>query len=236
MSGYCPNHGPYDGASCPYPPPHGDEGRRPENPSPLDDEAPTDMNDYGRRAYDSGDVPTEIPAGHRRGVFLDEGEEETEYGQGGYDLDKTELVNPVTETLAILWVKEGRRRGRTYPIRHGTVVGRKEGDLILDDPKVSGMHAKFNMEGDNFVVWDFGSSNGTFVNGKRIREATVLEENDQVKIGDTVFVVKLLEPRPKRRPATRKPTAKKTAAAKPAPKKAATRRPAAKKPTPKKAA
>ena len=79
------------------------------------------------------------------------------------------------------------------------IVGRKEGGLIIDDPKVSSMHAKFTMEGDNFVVWDFGSSNGTYVNGKKIREATVLEENDLVKIGDTVFVVKLLNPRAKRK-------------------------------------
>ena len=87
--------------------------------------------------------------------------------------------------------------------------------MILDDPKVSSMHAKFNMEDDDFVVWDFGSSNGTYVNGKKIREATVLEENDLVKIGDTVFVVKLLEPRPKRRrSSTRKSTTKKPASKK----------------------
>jgi pSer/pThr/pTyr-binding forkhead associated (FHA) protein len=79
------------------------------------------------------------------------------------------------------------------------VIGRKEGDLILDDPKVSGSHAKFTMEKDDFVIWDFGSSNGTYVNGKKIREATILEENDVIKIGDTIFVIKLLESRPKRK-------------------------------------
>ncbi len=217
MSGHCPNHGPYDGASCPFPPPHGTEGR-PENPS-LDDDAPTDLGDRG--GYDnSGEEPTEIPGGGRRGRFLDEDEQETEYGRGRYnELDVTELENPNVVTLAMLWVKEGYKRGRTYPVKHGTVVGRKEGNLILDDPKVSSMHAKFNMEGDRFVVWDFGSVNGTFVNGKRIREATVLEENDLVKIGDTVFVVKLLEPRLKKKvvaaaPKSRKPAAKKPAAGK----------------------
>lgn len=221
MSGHCPNHGPYDGDVCPYAPPHGDEGR-PGNPS-LDDEAPTDFGDHrGRGRYDnSGEEPTEIPGGGKRGRFLDEDEEETDYGRGRHDeLDVTELESPNVVTLAMLWVKEGRRRGRTYPIKHGTVVGRKEGDLILDDPKVSGMHAKFNMEGDNFVVWDFGSVNGTYVNGKRIREATILEENDLVKIGETVFVVKLLEPRIRkkvvntvsksRKPASKKPAGKRS--------------------------
>lgn len=215
MSGHCPNHGPYEGEACPYPPPHGNEGR-PENPS-LDDDAPTDLGDHRGAGYDiSGEEPTEIPGGGRRGRFLDDDEEETDYGRGRYDeLDVTELESPTVVTLAMLWVKEGRRRGRTYPIKHGTVVGRKEGDLILDDPKVSGMHAKFNMEGDNFVVWDFGSANGTLVNGKKIREATILEENDLVKIGETIFVVKLLEPRQRKKTASsssksRKPAKKRT--------------------------
>jgi hypothetical protein len=218
MSGFCPNHGPYDGDACPFPPPHGNIGGRPVNPSPLDDDdIPTEPpGGYGRPAYDSGEEPTEIPGGQRRSDFFNEDEEPTEYGHGSYDdLDVTELEAPPTVTLALLWVKEGRRRGRTYPIKHGMIVGRKEGDMILDDPKVSSMHAKFNMEDDDFVVWDFGSSNGTYVNGKKIREATVLEENDLVKIGDTVFVVKLLEPRPKRRrSSTRKSTTKKPASKK----------------------
>jgi hypothetical protein len=37
------------------------------------------------------------------------------------------------------------------------------------------------------------------VNGKKIRQATVLSENDLVKIGDSVFVIKLLESKPKRK-------------------------------------
>ena len=217
MSGFCPNHGPFDGNACPFPPPHGDVGGRPENPSPLDDDdIPTEPpGGYGGPVYDSGEEPTEIPGGRGRGGFFDESEEPTEFGYGGYDgLDVTELEAPPTVTLALLWVKEGRKRGRTYPIKHGTLVGRKEGDLILDDPKVSSMHAKFKMEGEDFVVWDFGSSNGTYVNGKQIREATVLDENDEVKIGETVFIVKLLEPKPKRKGAAGKPAAKKSTAKK----------------------
>lgn len=214
MSGFCPNHGPYDGNACPFPPPHGSIGGRPENPSPLDDDdIPTEPpGGYGTPGYDRGEEPTEIPRGQGRSDFFNESEEPTEYGLSGHDdLDVTELEAPPTVTLALLWVKEGHRRGRTYPIKHGMLVGRKEGGLILDDPKVSSTHAKFNMEGDDFVIWDFGSSNGTYVNGKKIRKATVLNENDLVKIGDTVFVVKLLEPRAKpKRTTTRRSATKKT--------------------------
>ena len=167
MSGFCPNHGPYEGDSCPYPPPHGSK----EIIDAINAGIPLDLDD----------------------------DQTTELAQSVYDeLDVTELESPSIVTSALLWVKEGRRRGRTYPIRHGTVIGRTTANLILDDPKVSSLHAKFTKEGDDLIIWDFGSVNGTYVNEKRIREATILEENDIVKIGDTVFVVKLLEPRKKK--------------------------------------
>ena len=87
----------------------------------------------------------------------------------------------------------------------------KKDGLVLDDPKVSSMHAKFTLEWDDFVLWDLGSSNGTFLNGKKIREATVLEENDLVKIGDTVFVLKLLESKPRRKSARAEKSGRKSA-------------------------
>lgn len=215
MSGFCPNHGPYDGASCPFPPPHGDK-ERPGKPFLSDEEATTDLGRGrgGRDRNDSGEDPTEIPNGNGR--ILDDGEETTDYGRGGYDdLDVTELDAPSVVTLAMLWVKEGRRRGKTYNVYNGMIVGRKGSGLVLDERNVSSMHAKFKMEGDNLVVWDLGSSNGTYVNGKMIRQATMLDENDLIKIGDTVFVVKLLTPRPKRKvvntaPKQKKPVARKS--------------------------
>ena len=207
QEGFCPIHGPYDASlgSCPYP--H-DSSRRPVPPTPLDeDDLPTDLGGDNEPTAptappgfdDEGE--TEIPARRRagRGILDIEDEEETELGRGVRD-DVTELeFTTGGAPLAMLWVKEGPRRGKFYPIRHGTVIGRKEGGLILDDPKVSSSHAKFTMEKDDFFIWDFGSANGTYVNGKRIREATLLEENDLVKIGDTFFVVKLLESKPKRK-------------------------------------
>jgi hypothetical protein len=209
MSGFCLNHGPFDGTTCPYPPPHG--GGRPENPPPLDEDVVinnlvNDLDDLTK----NNNLSVEIPYGKRRqGLFSSDDQEESESGKSFDDaIDATELDAPFSTTQAMLWIKEGRMRGHIYPIRHGTVVGRKAADLILDDPKVSSIHAKFTIEGDEFVVWDFGSSNGTYVNGKKIREATVLDENDLVKIGDTIFVVKLLVPHLKRKETRSTPKSK----------------------------
>ena len=200
---FCPIHGPYDATlgACPYP--H-DSSKRPVPPTPLDeDDLPTDLGGYDQPTSQTAppgfddEGETEIPA-HRRSGFgiLDiEDEDETELPRRYHDDDVTELYETPGGggPLAMLWVTEGPRRGKFYPIRPGTVIGRNKADLILDDAKVSGSHAKFTMEDDEFFIWDFGSANGTYVNGKRIREATLLEENDIVKIGETLFVVKLLD-------------------------------------------
>ena len=188
---------------------------RPGEPRPLDeDDKPTDFGfgpgSTGSSSPHAGEEgETEIPASRRAaGGGEDFDEEETNFGRPVVDEDVTELEVVATPVLGLLWAKAGMRLGKYYPLKDGTIIGRKDGDLVLDDPKVSSMHAKFTIENDNFVVWDLGSRNGTFVNGQRIREATTLEENDLIKIGDSEFVIKLFEPKPKRKTARRRASAK----------------------------
>jgi pSer/pThr/pTyr-binding forkhead associated (FHA) protein len=66
-----------------------------------------------------------------------------------------------------------------------TLIGRSgECDITLDDPNVSRRHAEVRRDGEGFVVVDLESTNGTEVNGKRIREA-VLADGDVIGIGTT---------------------------------------------------
>jgi len=194
----CPKHGPYDAsyATCPYCQAEAGGGR-PAAPMPLDDDMPTDLGagpvggQGGGYGFNDDDAPTEIGPGRGAG-FLDlDDEDETSLGRMNR-LDETEIEFVDTGAQGLLWVKEGNRRGRVLKIKNGTVVGRSEGDMILDDPKVSNPHAKFTLEDEVFIIWDFGSKNGTFVNGEKIRAATELKENDTIKIGDTTFVLKTL--------------------------------------------
>lgn len=195
----CSIHGPYDASygTCPV---CSGAVNRPPAPSPLsEDEMATDLGAAPMPGIAPGggdsESPTEIPARRGgRGKILDlDDEEPTELGRGARE-DVTEIEAPPVGIQGLLWVKEGHRRGRVYKIQDNAVIGRKDGNLILDDPKVSNPHAKLTTEDDQFVIWDFGSKNGTFVNGERIRGATPLDENDLVKIGDTIFMVKLLDP------------------------------------------
>ncbi len=198
---YCPEHGPYDAslAQCPY----CTNTARPAAPPPLDmDNLETDAGFHPSRPqpnYSEDENPTQVPTGRHGGRRSLDDDELTRVGKRARLDDVTELADseggPVGP-IAILWVKEGMRRGKVYPITRTTRIGRKEGetvDLAIDDPKISNPHAKFSIRDNKFYVVDFDSKNGTWVNGQRIEAVTPLNENDVIKMGSSVFVLKILE-------------------------------------------
>jgi hypothetical protein len=77
--------------------------------------------------------------------------------------------------------------GQTWRVRlnpQGTVVGRNpDCDVVIDSPEVSRRHAQILQTPSNqWMIKDLGSSNGTFVNGKRV-ESCVITAEDVVEIG-----------------------------------------------------
>lgn len=71
-------------------------------------------------------------------------------------------------------------------------VGRQvtERGIVVRDPRVSRRHAVFHRTKAGGVRLEDTSSNGTFVNGVRVREAVVLEDGDLVRVGDSFLVVR----------------------------------------------
>lgn len=67
--------------------------------------------------------------------------------------------------------------------RERTTVGRRPyNDVVIDNLAVSGEHAVFVLSGDEVQVHDLGSTNGTYVNGKPIRQQ-ILRNGDMVEMG-----------------------------------------------------
>ncbi|MBX2798791.1 MAG: FHA domain-containing protein [Myxococcales bacterium] len=91
---------------------------------------------------------------------------------------------------AFLQVVSGVRRGLNVPLRAGTtlVVGRKRGDLILDDPLVSGAHCRILPKQDGYLLQDLGSTNGTMVDGRMVRE-TMLRPGAEITIGGSRMIL-----------------------------------------------
>jgi pSer/pThr/pTyr-binding forkhead associated (FHA) protein len=91
---------------------------------------------------------------------------------------------------AFLKVIAGTRQGLNVPLPadQPLVIGRKEGDLLLDDPLVSGRHAQLMPRDDGWVIQDLGSTNGTLVDGRLIREM-VLQPGAEIAIGNSRLVL-----------------------------------------------
>ncbi len=67
-------------------------------------------------------------------------------------------------------------------------VGRVQGnDLMLPKGNVSKRHAKLSFRDGRFAVADLKSTNGTYVNGRKISQSTVVREGDKIYVGDFVL-------------------------------------------------
>jgi adenylate cyclase len=77
----------------------------------------------------------------------------------------------------------------TIPLRRGKFsLGRSpDNDLILTDKAASREHARIEEIDDKHVLIDLGSSNGTFLNNKRVKGEVALKDGDRVRIGETEF-------------------------------------------------
>lgn len=83
----------------------------------------------------------------------------------------------------------GAQFGRIVPVRGRLTIGRgSECDLSLDEPEMSRKHAVIENNGDGIYLRDLGSSNGTFVNGVRVRDA-VLHPGDQIAFDRNRFLL-----------------------------------------------
>lgn len=85
--------------------------------------------------------------------------------------------------------------GRTFYLDKPVVsIGRLvSNDICLEDPFVSLHHCVIRNEGDEYVIEDLKSRNGTYVNGERVN-ACSLEEGSLIRIGTSRFEVRLKNP------------------------------------------
>lgn len=112
--------------------------------------------------------------------FLESAQPEPEAGP------QTQLIQMSLDADAEL-VQIGKDT-RVWPLSKETVViGRGDWcDVMIPDPGVSRRHAEIRREGDEWVVLDLGSTNGTEINGKRVNRHR-LAVGDRLVIGETTL-------------------------------------------------
>lgn len=80
--------------------------------------------------------------------------------------------------------------GRSHPLENGvTVLGRgSDADVLIDDTGVSRHHAQVRVNSHTLTLEDLGSTNGTFVNGRRVHTQTI-QAGDEITIGRVTLQV-----------------------------------------------
>ena len=108
--------------------------------------------------------------------------------------DKPQLVNESAPTVAWLVVRQGAHVNQQLQLRAGSnTIGRdgQRSELMVDDPSVSGEHARIRYENGAFVLYDLASTNGTLVNGQRVDKQRLVD-GDQVRLGRLECVFKMI--------------------------------------------
>jgi diguanylate cyclase (GGDEF)-like protein len=88
----------------------------------------------------------------------------------------------------ILTLRSPASEPHEYVLKPGkTTLGRKpDNDIVIADDSASRLHAEIFCQGDLAVVYDLGSTNGTFVNRERLTQPHTLRPEDQIRIGQHV--------------------------------------------------
>lgn len=96
--------------------------------------------------------------------------------------------------MAVFWLSY---LGSRIPLKQGeTIVGRSPHcTVVIANRRISRQHCSLTLEHDRLHVSDLGSSNGTWVNGAPVTEATPLNPGDLLELGEERLEVLEMEPR-----------------------------------------
>jgi pSer/pThr/pTyr-binding forkhead associated (FHA) protein len=150
------------------------------------------LDRLARAAYDAhrGAQPTSLPPW----------EDITEQEQEAWRAVVSAVAGPPGVTLAeqlptqslLIQVGDERR------VFHTDFTVGRQGNLVIDDEYASSQHARFRVAHGLWYVEDLGSTNGTWLKGRRIHAPQLLKKGDKVRIGHTFMTVtpELARPRP----------------------------------------
>ena len=91
----------------------------------------------------------------------------------------------------MLIIQNGQKAGERWLLDSDVVIiGREAGetDLLLPERQVSRKHAKIERTDTGFLLTDLESKNGTFLNGKELREPKMLQDGDEIQIALSVKI------------------------------------------------
>jgi pilus assembly protein CpaF len=97
-------------------------------------------------------------------------------------------------SFAIVINEKGGQPRRQEFLKGEITIGRVQGnDIVLPKQNVSKRHSRVVLKNGKFVITDLKSTNGTYVNGRKITTPMVIKETDKIYIGDFVLSTELID-------------------------------------------
>ena len=110
------------------------------------------------------------------------------------DLDVRAVPGTPARSLFVVEQPEALR-GREFLVVGEATIGRApECAIMLPDGYISSHHARVFARGGRLWVEDLRSTNGTLLNGRRVRRRSVLRPGDRLQIGDAVLTLRMDPP------------------------------------------
>ena len=104
---------------------------------------------------------------------------------------KPTVRRPAKTARELIVVRSESLAGQRYSLDRPMVIGRSDdADIIIDDSYASEFHLRIGMQEGEVMLNDLGSTNGTYLNGRRVTVPTVITKGDSIQIGKTIFEVK----------------------------------------------
>src|SRR4026209_412411 len=89
--------------------------------------------------------------------------------------------------FTIIIQEKGREQRRMVFNKPEVTIGRVQGnDIVLPKGYVSKRHARIVLKDGKFIIVDLKSTNGTYVNGRKITSPLVVKDSDKIYIGDFI--------------------------------------------------
>lgn len=206
----CPTHGPLDPSwtRCPYCLKEGREGRLPSGAvglappgsmaSPPIMDAPALSGGVAPPRMEPAEsvVPSTPPNDAPEPVRPPVPAPRAGIDQPRSSVGATFAIRRRARVLAYLIEKAGDEVGRVHQLDDDvTDIGRDpRNHVVLNDVVISGFHARVERGPDGgFVVQDRNSTNGSFLNDEQLTTSRRIEENDELRMGNTVLVLKVVE-------------------------------------------
>ncbi len=129
----------------------------------------------------------------------EEEEKKAPFGEKELQQPKPVMAEAKTEVLTLEGGCQGvlRYQGRAkepdfWIMQESFLIGKREGEVdgCIKEPTVSRIHARVRKEGDSFFLEDMNSSNGTWINEKRLeyRQKELLKPQDRIRFGEEEYL------------------------------------------------